>query len=176
MVFVYVKSDHLLFSDRLLAREELYTQFRSEEAAKLFQTKRFPSFEIRWAGANVPKKKRKRVHPPATPEKRRRCSVAVRGSKHNRWGKTDPIRNKKTSATMKGTRKGNRNPLFGKKHTPSTRAKMAASHRGLRKAINLQGKSIRRRLDQPLPPGYFWATHYRTPVGLADHQAHPLPE
>lgn len=63
------------------------------------------------------------------PESKEKIADALRGEKNPNYGGLQPGHAKKISATMKGTRTGENNPMHGRSHKESTREKMAARAR-----------------------------------------------
>ncbi len=63
------------------------------------------------------------------PESKEKIADALRGEKNPNYGGLKPEHADKISATMRGTRTGENNPMHGRTHKESTREKMAARAR-----------------------------------------------
>ena len=98
-----------------------------------------------------------------TPEGRERIAEAKMGDKNpNATGLSDEHRSK-ISRTMKGTRRGENNPMYNRRHSYETRRKMSLmqSMRVRRWCVEPNGKT---HLVDPrsfsLPSGWFWGRNY----------------
>ena len=98
-----------------------------------------------------------------TPEGRERIAEAKMGDKNpNAKGLSDEHRSK-ISRTMKGTRRGENNPMYNRRHSYETRRKMSLmqSMRVRKWCVEPSGKT---HLVDPrsfsLPSGWLWGRHY----------------
>ena len=105
-------------------------------------------------------RQRNRLH---TPEGREKIAEAKKGSKNpNANGLSDEHR-AKISRTMKGTRRGENNPMYNRRHSYETRRKMSLmqSMRVRKWCVEPSGKT---HLVDPrsfsLPSGWLWGRHY----------------
>ena len=105
-------------------------------------------------------RQRNKLH---TPEGREKIAEAKKGSKNpNAKGLSDEHRSK-ISRTMKGTRRGENNPMYNRRHSYETRRKMSLmqSMRVRRWCVEPSGKT---HLVDPrsfsLPSGWLWGRNY----------------
>jgi hypothetical protein len=98
-----------------------------------------------------------------TPEGREKIAEAKMGDKNpNAKGLSDEHRSK-ISRTMKGTRRGENNPMYNRRHSYETRRKMSLmqSMRVRKWCVEPSGKT---HLVDPrsfsLPSGWLWGRHY----------------
>lgn len=99
-----------------------------------------------------------------TPEGRERIRQAKLGENHPavKNGRSQEFRDK-VSETMTGTRRGEFNPMYGRKHKPDTIAKIraAAYERPKRKwCVEPSGKKHLVPLNYDLPEGWQWGRNY----------------
>lgn len=105
-------------------------------------------------------RQRNKLH---TPEGRKKIAEAKMGDKNpNAKGLSDEHR-AKISRTMKGTRRGENNPMYNRRHSYETRRKMSLmqSMRVRKWCVEPSGKT---HLVDPrsfsLPSGWLWGRHY----------------
>lgn len=105
-------------------------------------------------------RQRNKLH---TPEGRKKIAEAKMGDKNpNAKGLSDEHR-AKISRTMKGTRRGEKNPMYNRRHSYETRRKMSLmqSMRVRKWCVEPSGKT---HLVDPrsfsLPSGWLWGRHY----------------
>lgn len=105
-------------------------------------------------------RQRNKLH---TPEGRKKIAEAKMGDKNpNAKGLSDEHR-AKISKTMKGTRRGEKNPMYNRRHSYETRRKMSLmqSMRVRKWCVEPSGKT---HLVDPrsfsLPSGWLWGRHY----------------
>ena len=99
-----------------------------------------------------------------TPEGRERIRQAKLGDKHPAriHGRSEESK-RKTSLTMTGTRRGENNPMWGRKHNKKTRIKMheAAFNRERRRwCVSPEGKTTTIPVSEPLPKNWQWGRFY----------------
>jgi len=95
----------------------------------------------------------------------------IRAAKKPRGPRPDEVK-QKISRTMRGTRIGENNPMYGRRHTPETRMKMAIAYRHrerMRWVVSPENKSTRIPWSAPIPEGYQLGRYY-------DKYREPLPE
>jgi len=110
--------------------------------------------------ANDTARERTRKH---TEEGRKRIAEAKMGDKHPAriHGRSQEFRDK-VSKTMKGTRRGANNPMYGRKHKDSTRQKIHDALVNREKLYWICSPSGRTKIpiSQPLPEGWQYGMYY----------------
>ena len=99
-----------------------------------------------------------------SPEGIERIREAKLGNNHPAVvnGRSPDFRDK-VSRTMRGTRIGENNPMWGRRHSKETRQKMheAAMHKERRRWVcSPEGRTTTIPISEPLPEGYQWGRFY----------------
>ena len=99
-----------------------------------------------------------------SPEGLERIREAKLGSNHPavKNGRDTDFK-QKVSNTMRGTRIGENNPMWGRRHSKETRQKMheAAMHKERRRWVcSPEGRTTTIPISEPLPEGYQWGRFY----------------
>ena len=99
-----------------------------------------------------------------SPEGLERIREAKLGSNHPavKNGRDTDFK-QKVSNTMRGTRIGENNPMWGRRHSKETRQKMheAAMHKERRRWVcSPDGRNTTIPISEPLPEGYQWGRFY----------------
>ena len=99
-----------------------------------------------------------------SPEGLERIREAKLGSNHPavKNGRDTDFK-QKVSNTMRGTRIGENNPMWGRRHSKETRQKMheAAMHKERRRWVcSPDGRTTTIPISEPLPEGYQWGRFY----------------
>ena len=99
-----------------------------------------------------------------SPEGLERIREAKLGNNHPAVvnGRSPDFRDK-VSRTMRGTRIGENNPMWGRRHSKETRQKMheAAMHKERRRWVcSPEGRTTTIPISEPLPEGYQWGRFY----------------
>jgi hypothetical protein len=124
---------------------------KDEETARRVAQQQYPKLEIQiWLkGYNTGK---------FSAEALERIAAAKRGKNNPNAKGRSPEANSKTSNTMKGTRKGTDNPMYGKKHSATTKLKMALNARTRTNevfwALDPYGREYLLVVGTPLPDGW----------------------
>ena len=98
-----------------------------------------------------------------TPEGRERIRQAKLGDKHPHAGGLKEDHRRKISETMTGTRQGEFNPMYGRKHRPDTIAKIrqrAYERPKMRWCVEPTGKMHLVRADSDIPNDWQWGRFY----------------
>lgn len=98
-----------------------------------------------------------------TPEGRERIRQAKLGDKHPAKGGLREDHKRKISETMTGTRRGEFNPMYGRKHRPETIAKIrqrAYQRPKMRWCVEPSGKMHLVRVDFDIPDNWQWGRFY----------------
>ena len=98
-----------------------------------------------------------------TPEGRERIRQAKLGDKHPHKNGLSETHRTKISKTMTGTRRGEFNPMYGRKHSPETIAKIRqkAFERPKKKwCVEPSGKNHLINATEELPEGWQWGRFY----------------
>lgn len=105
---------------------------------------------------------RKRI-PNLTTEHKRKIALALSGSNNPNWGGLKEETKAKIRRTMRGTRRNENNPMYGRSQSWETRnlIAMKARHRRRKWCVDPSGKT---HLVDPLtfilPSGWMWGRHY----------------
>jgi len=99
-----------------------------------------------------------------SPEGLERIREAKLGNNHPAVvnGRSPDFRDR-VSRTMRGTRIGENNPMWGRRHSKETRQKMheAAMHKERRRWVcSPEGRTTTIPISEPLPEGYQWGRFY----------------
>lgn len=98
-----------------------------------------------------------------TPEGRERIRQAKLGDKHPHKGGLQEEHREKISKTMTGTRRGEYNPMYGRRHSPETirKIRQKAYERPKRRwCVEPSGKKHLVPLNYDLPEGWQWGRTY----------------
>ena len=98
-----------------------------------------------------------------TPEGRERIRQAKLGDKHPHADGLTEDQKRKISATMTGTRRGEFNPMYGRKHSAETIAKIrqkAYERPKMRWCVEPSGKAHLVRADGDIPSEWQWGRFY----------------
>jgi hypothetical protein len=159
--FVYQTPTHIQIEAKPIRNfGELLRTFQDLLACRKWVKKTYPTIRIK----DDVRIRRKAVYSRLC---RRHMSQKKRGKNHHFYGKhLSEEHRAKTSKTMTGTRVGENNPNYGRKHSARTRLKMSISHRkGIRKnphkmCVDPMGKTRWWYIRDPLPEGWRWGTNY----------------